>query len=112
LGHKAFAARVRLETQGTSRTAHGAGGGGAGCAGNLRTDTGAPSAVLVLYCQILNVVKSTAHNAAGSMEGRIVAGYRDSRVTTCRLAPQIYVWRRGSTGRGEAAVQHGWKEVD
>jgi hypothetical protein len=116
LDHRTSAVSVRRETQGTSKPAHGGGGGGGGvdavCAAILRTDIGVLSAFLDLCCQTRSGAILRAHTAAGSMAGRISAGYRDSRATTCRQARQIYVWPRGGTVRGEAAVQHEWKEVD
>jgi hypothetical protein len=130
-GHRAFAARVRWETQGTSRAAHGDGGDGGGgavvvvvvdvaaaCAGNLRMNTGAPLAASVLYYQTLIAGILRGHIAEENREDLIAAGCKDLRAIIYLLAllnDVVQRQRRRQTddsGHGVAAIQNGLKEVD
>lgn len=109
-GHKIFAARAQLETQGTSMVAHG--GGGAVCAGTLHRDNDAPLTSLVLCCQILSGEILKAHTVEENMAGLNEVVCRDLQAIIYQLVLRIYAQLMGDIGRVVVEVLNGSTEVD
>jgi hypothetical protein len=111
LGHKTFAARVRLGMQGTSMIDHDE--DGAVCGGSLHTGSVALLASVDLCCRVRCEEILRDRTVGESMAGLSGAGYRDLQVITCPRARPICVGLvAADTGRVVAEVPSELREVD